>query len=193
MNINDFTNPEIVSVAVALLGGEAEFIDREDIAIEVNDIAPGRFNWRKFPDRIDLDSVGVALRDAKKPKNGGLLVGSNSKGWMLSPKGLIWISNIDLSEILVSNLRKNRRESLFAFQESECLRLRNTRAFIQFMNGEVDKIELQDFFQFVRINEYFQTKSRQRRYSIIDNAVVADETLSKLWEYLKKKFIEEIN
>ena len=84
----EFSKPELVTIAVALLGGDTTHIDREDVALKVNDIAPGQFNWRKYPERIDLDAVGGQLRNAKKPQKGGLVVGNNTKGWMLSPAGL---------------------------------------------------------------------------------------------------------
>ena len=89
-----YSNYEIVVIAVALLGGESEVIDREDVAVKVSSLAPGRFSWRKYPDQIDLDSVGVALRDAKKSKNGALLVGDNTSGWMLSRNGVKWITSV---------------------------------------------------------------------------------------------------
>ena len=63
----EFSKPELVTIAVALLGGDTMYVDREDVAIKVNDIAPGQFNWRKYPERIDLDAVGGQLRTAKKP------------------------------------------------------------------------------------------------------------------------------
>ena len=66
MNTSEFSKSELVTIAVAFLSGEKAYVDREDVALKVNDIAPGRFNWRKYPDRIDLDAVGCALRGAKK-------------------------------------------------------------------------------------------------------------------------------
>ncbi len=192
MRIDGFTNPELATMAVALLNGDVEYVDREDIAIRVNDIAPGRFNWRKHPERIDLDAVGVALRDAKKLKNGGLLVGSNARGWMLSPAGLKWIKALDLGAAQDAPPIKHRKDSISAKQEAECARLRSTKAYKLFIDGESETITLQDFHQFARVNEYFQTRARQRRYAIIDNAVVDDETLSKLWDLLKEKFVEEV-
>jgi len=192
MRIDGFTNPELVTMTVALLNGDVEYVDREDIAIRVNDIAPGRFNWRKHPERIDLDAVGVALRDAKKPRNGGLLVGSNARGWMLSPAGLKWIKALDLSTVHDAPPLKYRKDSISANQEAECARLRSTKAYTLFIDGKSETITLQDFYQFARVNEYFQTKARQRRYAILDNAVVDDETLSKLWDLLKERFAEEV-
>lgn len=192
MQSDDFLNPELVTVVVALLDGDVEYVDREDIAIRVNDIAPGRFNWRKYPERIDLDAVGSALRDAKKPKNGGLLVGNNAKGWILSPAGLKWIKTLEVDAVQDAQAIKHRRDSIAANQEAECIRLRSTKAYKLFIDGKSETITLQNFYQFARVNEYFQTKARQRRYAIIDNAVVDDEVLSELWDFLKEKFIEEV-
>jgi hypothetical protein len=192
MRIDDFSNPELVTIVVALLDGDMEYVDREDIAIKVNDVAPGRFNWRKYPERIDLDAVGVALRDAKKPKNGGLLVGNNAVGWMLSATGLKWMKNLDLGAVQDAQSIKHRKASITANQEAECTRLRGTKAYGLFIDGKPDAIALEDFYQFARVNEYFKTRTRQRRYAIIDNAVAEDETLSRLWDLLKKRFIGEM-
>ena len=93
-DIQSYSNYEIVTIVLLSLGGISKHIDREDIAVKANEIAPGRFNWRKYPNRIDLDAVGSALRDAKKEKNGQLVVGNNTRGWMLSPNGLQWISSV---------------------------------------------------------------------------------------------------
>lgn len=188
MKFDNFSNPQLVTIAVAFCNGDTEYVDREDVAIKVNEIAPGRFNWRKYPERIDLDAVKVSLRDAKKLKNGGLLVGDNSIGWMLSPVGLKWIETLDFTDITSG---KHRKGSISASREAESERLRDTKAYQLFIAGEIDRITLQDFYHFARINEYFQTKARQRRYSIINNAVTDDEKLFKLWHFLKHKFGEE--
>ena len=88
MLLHELTNYELATMAVALLGGEVEPVDREDIAVKLDELAPGRFAWRKYPERIDLVAVVNALLDAKRPKYGGLLVGSNLRGWMLTTSGL---------------------------------------------------------------------------------------------------------
>jgi len=191
MRSDDLSNPELVTIAVAILDGDVEYVGREDIAITVNDIAPGRFNWRKYPERIDLNAVGTALRDAKKPKNGALLVGDNARGWMLSPAGLKRIRALDIGTGQDVPSIKYRKDSISANQEAECARLRSTQAYRLFVAGESEAIALRDFYQFARVNEYFQSKARQRRYAVIDNAVVDDETLSELWGLLKKRFVEE--
>ena len=193
MQIDDLSKHELVAIAVARLGGEINYVDREDIAIEVDRLAPGRFNWRKHPERIDLDAVFVALRGAKKPQNGGLLVGNNTSGWMLSPAGLNWLRGLDLSASEDAQQSRLQKGLVSAHQKAECARLRGTEAYRLFIDGKADAITLQGFFQFARVNEYFQTRARQRRYAIVDNAVMNDESLSELWTLLKQRFSEEFS
>ena len=188
----EFSKPELVTIAVALLGGDTMHVDREDIAIKVNDMAPGRFNWRKYPEHIDLDAVGGELRNAKKSQNGGLIVGNNTKGWMLSPAGLKWIKIVDLGTVDDELPVKHRKASISANQELERNRLFNTKAYNLFVEDKSKEISVHDFYEFARVNEYFQPKTRQRRYAIIANAVSADDTLLKLWDLLQTKFSKEM-
>ena len=66
-------------------------------------------------------------------------------------------------------------------------RLSKTKAYDLFVDGKSEAITLQDFYEVARVNEYFQTKARQRRYTIIANAVSDDDTLSKLWDLLQNE------
>ena len=188
----DFSKPQLVTIAVTLLDGDTASVDREDVALKVNDIAPGRFNWRKHPERIDLATVSFALQDARKTKNGGLIIGNNTIGWMLSPSGLKWLKTVDLDAIRNELPGQHRKSSISAHQEIERNRLSNTKAYDLFVDGKLKAITLQDFYEFARVNEYFQTKARQRRYAIIANAVSDDDTLSKLWDFIQTKFSEEM-
>ena len=191
MESNKLTNYELVTIAVSNLGGDTNFIDREDVAIEVNNISAGRFNWRKYPDRIDLDSVGIALRDAKKARNGGLITGDNTSGWMLTSQGLQWVKSLaSIQDLPLSE--SNRIDSMTSNQEAECARLRSTKAYILYQKSEVESITLQDFYQFTRLNEYFQSKARKRRFAIIENSIKIDPVLSNLWDILKEKFKGEM-
>ena len=192
MQRSEFSKPRLVMIAVALLGGDTAYVDREDVALIVNDIAPGRFNWRKHPERIDLATVSFALQDARKTKNGGLVIGNNTKGWMLSPSGLKWLKTVDLDAIHNELPNEHNKSSISTNQEIERNRLSKTKAYDLFVDGKSEAITLQDFYEVARVNEYFQTKARQRRYTIIANAVSDDDTLSKLWDLLQTKFSEEM-
>ena len=188
----EFSKPQLATIAVALLDGDKAYVDREDVALKVHEIAPGRFNWRKYPERIDLDAVGSALRGAKKIQNGGLLVGNNTNGWMLSPTGLKWMKTVDFEAAYHEPSVEHRKTSIRASLETERIRLLNTKAYNLFVEGNPKAITVQDFYEFARVNEYFQTKARQRRYAIIANAVIDNDTLSRLWELLQTKFSKEM-
>ncbi len=192
MQTEQLSNYQLVTIAVMLIGGDLDYVDTEDTAIKVKEMVSERFGWRKYPDRIDLDSVRVALRDAKKPKNGSLLIGSNMDGWMLSPVGMKWVEALDLEHLKSQQAIQRRRDSITANLESERVRLRQSQAYRLFGEGRKEAIATQDFFQFARINEYFGEKARQRRYVIVSNAVAGDELLSALWAMLQIRFRKEI-
>ena len=66
----DLANYEIVVLAAYLVGAHYRYVDTEDIAIKANEIAPGRFSWRKYKHQINIDTVRKRLWDATK-KDGG--------------------------------------------------------------------------------------------------------------------------
>ena len=55
--IEDLRNPELVTLVVALLGGDLTYVDHEDIAVKSDELVPGRFSWRKYAGRIDLVKI----------------------------------------------------------------------------------------------------------------------------------------
>jgi hypothetical protein len=59
--MKDLANHEIVTLAVFPLGGVTSNVDTEDVAIKANEIAPGRFTWRKYPEQINIDTVRKRL------------------------------------------------------------------------------------------------------------------------------------
>src|SRR5207247_2468881 len=72
---------QIIVLATYVLGGERQPIDTEDLAVKANELAPGRFSWRKYQDQINLELVRVYASDAKKEAKGALLRGSGDEGW----------------------------------------------------------------------------------------------------------------
>ena len=103
------TAPEVVALALYVLGGASNVVDTEDVAIQAHAIAPGRFAWRKHPDQINLELVRVALSDARKSENGALVSGKGKAGWSLTPAGQRWCES--RAEILLErDLTKERAE-----------------------------------------------------------------------------------
>jgi len=79
-----------VVVAALLAGAKTASVDTEDIAMKANELAPGRFTWRKYKDQINIDTVRKRLWDATKPEKGSLLIGSEKMGWRLTKVGFVF-------------------------------------------------------------------------------------------------------
>jgi hypothetical protein len=102
---------EIAVLAVSQLGGAADSIDTEDVAIKCHELAPHLFAWRKYPQQVNMEIVRVSLSDAKKSKNGSLLSGSGRDGWRLTRAGLDWVSHEASTKSVDSQTSLSRRTS----------------------------------------------------------------------------------
>jgi hypothetical protein len=71
-----FANHEVVVVAAYLAGSKTAYTDTEEIAVKANEIAPGRFTWRKYKEQINIETVRKRLWDATKTEKGGYLIGA---------------------------------------------------------------------------------------------------------------------
>lgn len=179
------SNVEVVTLAAYLLGGEAVLVDIEDIAVKAFDLAPSRFCWRKYPERIDLRAIQYALKDACRAKV-GLLSGSIKRGYMLSAKGSRWAQEIGQSAAQGEGARKASVEDLL---EHERQRLRHTAAFGRFIAGETDRLDRRDFEEFARVNDYFPEHVRGERFTRLDHVVTGDDELTRLWSLLRERFL----
>jgi len=189
-SVSDLSNSELVALAVFDLGGDVKAIDLEDIALKVYSMAPKKFSWRKYLDRIDLRIVQYSLKSAIDSRFGAPFVsGSIKHGYMLTSVGLDWVKSYNrvFDQSDNSSYRsKSTSEKIFL----ERSRLLSSSAYIKFIEDQLDGITDIDFQDFSRVNEYFPSHARKRRYVLIDNAVKGDPTLESCWSFLKSKFIE---
>jgi hypothetical protein len=97
-------NIEIVTYAVALLGGVDRPVHLEKVAVKSYELAPGAFRWDldEFASYIDKDKVRVSLTDAEKDGKGALVRGvGHTRGgrtkrtdfWRLTAAGSAWIAD----------------------------------------------------------------------------------------------------
>lgn len=114
MTQKPFSNLEIVVLALYALRGDGSPVSTEDIAVKANELAPGRFAWRRYPEQINLEHVRVYLADAKKEKNGRLVGGGDKTGWVLSDRGLELamrrapsLGSVDLSRTPISSKERH--------------------------------------------------------------------------------------
>ncbi len=124
------SNKDIVVYALYLIGGSTERHHTEDIAWKCYEVLPSAFSWTKYPQFPDKDIVRVALTDARKASNGGLVEGRAGQqrgqyqkthrgprgdGWVLTDAGIEWVHQNEkrLQGILVSaEPREHRQKTL---------------------------------------------------------------------------------
>lgn len=182
-----FSNIEIVSLAVYILGGSSRYIDTEDIAVKANEIAPGRFAWRKYPDQINIENIRKRLSDAKNPKKGGYLLGSFKKGWILSEKGLRFCSRYAeaLKKVDLSRVPRNKKEIVWQRRERE--RMLSTLAFEKVSLNEEHLITTQEAEDFFRVDDYVTGVARKEKLARIINTFGEDPELGQAIKLLKEK------
>ena len=96
------TNIEIVTYALAELGGVDLPVHLERIASKAYELAPGSFRWDldEYAELIDKDKVRVSLTDAEKGEKGALVqgIGRSRRGeskrtdlWRITAEGAAWV------------------------------------------------------------------------------------------------------
>lgn len=182
----ELSNHQIMTVAVYLLGGDSRYVDTEDVAFKVNELAPGRFTWRKYKEQINIENIRAFLSDAKKPKNGAYLVGAGKEGWLLTQKGVEFarsrlrsLESADLSrERLTPKDRKWRR--------TERTRLLCEAAMGKFVQGDREAISRREAEAFFRVDDYVVGQARERKVLRILNAFGDDPELGNAVKELAK-------
>ena len=173
------TNHEIVTLAVFLAGGDCQNVDTEDVAFKANEIAPGRFTWRKFPEQINIKNVGAFLTDARKPKNGSYLVGSEKKGWLLSESGLNFVNQHinSLSSTDLSRQKIDPKER--KWRQSERVRLLASEAHIKVYANQSEAVTRREAESFFRIDDYVTGDARQQKIQRLKNIFGQDPDLGQ--------------
>jgi hypothetical protein len=183
-------NHEVITLAVYLLGGETRRVDTEDIAVKANELAPGRFVWKKYPDQINLELIRVYLSDAKKADKGRYLAGSGNTGWMLSQRGLEFarahapsLGGEDLSRPVVDAKTRHwiRRERT---------RLLADDAHDRFIREGAESVTRQQAEAFFRLDAYVTGEARKTKLLRIVNAFGNDPDLGATVRALASKVQE---
>lgn len=180
MDTSPLSNVEIVTIAVYLLGGELARIDIEDIAVKANEIAPGRFSWRKYPDQINIRAVQKRLFDAANPEKGGLLIGTEKAGWQLTERGATFVRQ-QLPELEAGGLAREPTNQLTAqHRRTEKARMLASSAFGTWHASGLDSVSLQEAEAFFRIDDYVAGTARERKIERALNMFSSDADLGEL-------------
>lgn len=166
------------------------YVDTEDLAIKADEIAPGRFRWRKYPTHIDLRAIHDSISDAVKPKKGYLL-GSKSRGWLLTPKGLelarrrlAALEGADTSRVPLSPQDRQWRRT-------ERARLLSEDAFLKFGLGREALITIKEVEAMFRVDDYITGKARERKIARLLNVFGDDSELGQVLKQLANKLTQE--
>jgi hypothetical protein len=181
------TNVEIITLAVYLLGGDATYIDTEDIAFKTNEIAPGRFAWTKYPEQINIHTVKTHLWDAKSPRRGALLLGSEKQGWILTNNGLA-LAKRSVKQVEGVELgRKQLSVGEKTWIKNERVRMLASQAFQKLDAGHEEEVTSEDAESFFRLNEYILGTARDEKIQRALRAFVEDPQLGQAVVILASK------
>lgn len=186
-----FSNSEIVTLAVYLLGGEAKAVDTEHVAKKVNELAPGRFVWKHYPDQINLELVRVYLSDAKKSDKGAYLTGAGNRGWQLTDRGSAFAKRnapaIDTANLGRPVLTKQEER----WRRTERLRISTSDAYTAFQDGRIGSVSIEEIESLFRINAYVRGEARERKISRLVNIFGDDESIGPAVTAFAKRLREE--
>ena len=169
----------MVVLATYLAGGRTSYTDTEDIAVKANEIAPGRFTWRKYKEQINIETVRKRLWDAIKPEKGGYLVGSERDGWLLTQTGFKFCKK-HLRLLKVSNgtsTRRSQREQTWISRER--VRLLAEPAYQKFATGQTKSITPVEAERFFRVDDYVVGAARKTKIERSIAAFAADPLLGE--------------
>jgi hypothetical protein len=176
---------DLVTLAMQVLGGGDHALDIEDIAMKCEELAPGTFAWRKYKNQINLELVGFAVRDAKKPKYGGFVSGSHAKGWRLTANG-VTLANKLLAELDPKDkiqIQPTKHRNLDETRNNrELIRLSESSAFHEWQSSsEASKLALT---QLLRINSYASQDSIDVKVSRLAKVIGMDSEVDTFINYI---------
>lgn len=177
------TNEQASLIALLGLAGELDAVDTEDVALAADQIAPGRFRWRKYKQHIDLGLVRNGLQDAKKDD---LVSGGALKGWKLTEAGAAQARELADAHNLKS-VRRRETPADRARRAAEAKRLRGEDAYRQWKSGDAGHIAVRDIHRFFRIDEYVVGAARLERVRKLALLFEGDAELSMAIKTLAEK------
>ena len=159
----DLALHEIAALATYLAGGDRKPIDTEDIAMKADEIAPGRFSWRKYKNQIDLELVYKPLWDLTKPDKGAYVTGSKSDGWLLTLAGTGFAEQAigRLKRLQPAREKRPKREE--NWMKRERARMQGEVAYMKILKGHESELSQADAEKFFRLDDYVIGAARERK------------------------------
>lgn len=182
-----YSNTELVTLAVYLLGGRDRFIDTEDVAMKTHELSPGRFSWRKHAGQINLELVRVRLSEAKSEAHGALIRGSTPRGWTLTAKGLVWALGVTKDPSMLTpdvGSGRQRGGSVDAQRtDRERARIASTSAWAKWP-AHRREISTRDAEEVFRIDSYATGDLRATKVERLRKCFSGDTTVTEFIDYV---------
>jgi hypothetical protein len=174
MTSKSLTNEQVILVALWWLQADCEMADVEDVAVKSDEIAEGRFRWRKYPEQINIQNVGKALRDAKMH---GLASGTSARGWMLTEAGASEARML-ATRAPETPIRRSQTTQQKAWAQKERTRLLSETAYSKLSTAGVEAVTERELLRFFRLDEYITGDTRRARIARITNSFADDPDLA---------------
>lgn len=182
--VKELANHHIVTLATYLAGGDSKHADTEDIAMKANEIAPGRFTWRRYKNQINIETVRKRLWDATKEEKGGLLIGSEKEGWLLTENGLRFVKKL-MPRLKHLNLEKQRHsQKEIRWLTREKTRMQSESAFQKAIQGNFESITPAEAERFFRIDDYVVGEARKQKLERAKSTFRDDQKFSEILDKL---------
>lgn len=179
-------NDKIVVLAAFLAGADRKLADTEDIAMKANELAPGRFTWRKYQDQINIEAVRKRLHDAAKESKGGLISGTERDGWLLTSSGLAFCR--EHQDVLKNGLsftpRLSQKEK--TWQSRERARMSSEVAFLKWRAGDIGTVSKQEAERFFAIDDYIKGEARTKRIERVRQVFRGESELETAIDVISK-------
>ena len=184
MKNNKFSNQEIVTIAIYILGSGIGTFDIETVAKKADEIAPGRFRWKTDPNMISDSNTWDALSNARKKgyirqeakeKNTDSYL-LTEEGINFSKKNLKIIKSFDQSKIRIPVSKE-------IFDNTK-IRLQSTIAYQKASEGKSEEISLKEFNDFFRLNDYMKSKQKSEKIQKLKNLFISDKEFKKIVNYV---------
>ncbi len=180
MKNNKYSNQEIVTIAVYILGSGIGTFDIETIAKQADEIAPGRFRWKTDPNMISDSNTWDALSNARKK---GYIrqeaKEKNTDSYLLTEEGIQFakkninkVKNFDQSKIRIPVSKQ-------IFDNTK-IRLQSSNAYKKALENKISEISLREYNDFFRLNDYMKNKQKSEKIQKIKNLFIYDKKFKKI-------------
>lgn len=181
------TNDQVALAALLVLGGDRAPVDTENVAIEADRLAPGRFRWRKFKEHIDLGLVRNGLQDARKKR---LVDGGAHRGWVLTPAGMQQASTL-MSDLVDPATRERVATEQRQWEARERTRLLAEPAFRVAVQEGGAAVTKRDAARLFRLDEYTSPERRSERLRRFALSFTDDPELGRVVGELIRRLEDE--